>query len=82
MIESPTLTSLASRMALKLRLYCRCIRDYDMKIKSPCSICELLAEYDAFVAIVQVPRPPIDGKAMRHEAQAAVQNLESERHDD
>lgn len=34
------------------------------------------------LADVQVPRPPIDGKAMRHEAQAAAQNLESERHDE
>lgn len=82
MIEGAALATLASRMATKLRLHCRCVRGYDMKVSKVCSVCELLAEYDAFVAIVQVPRPPIDGRGERHEAQAAVQNLEGERFDE
>jgi hypothetical protein len=52
-----TLPDLAARMATKLRLHCRCRRDYDMKVVDKCSVCELIEQYEALVAIDQTAAP-------------------------
>lgn len=46
--------SIASLLAQKLRLHCRCQFDYDRKLVKQCGNCAALAQYDRAVAEMQI----------------------------